>query len=72
MELSIASLGASDQQLGDLHEIVSENRGAHKQFDLLSTLGQATFHAAAAHQYRDAAPYASAKRWPSLNARDRS
>jgi hypothetical protein len=55
-ELSIASsaLGAFDQQLGDVHEIVSEHRGTNKQFEALSALRQAALHAAAAHQHRDA------------------
>jgi hypothetical protein len=65
MELSVGSFrparGAFDQQLGNLHEIVGEHRGADKQFEVLGALGEATLHAAAAHQYRDATLYASAK-----------
>jgi hypothetical protein len=44
--------GAFDQQLTDLHEIVGEHRGAHKQFEALGALGEATLPAP--------------KRWPSL------
>jgi hypothetical protein len=65
MELSVGSFdsarGAFDQQLGDLHEIVGEHRSANKQFEVLGTLGEATFHATTAHQHRDAALYGSAK-----------
>jgi hypothetical protein len=55
MELSIGSfgpaLGAFDQQLADLHEIVGEHRGANKQFEVLGAFGATTLHATAAHQY---------------------
>lgn len=56
MELSVGSFGSTrgafDQQLTDLHEIVGEHRGAHKQFEALGALGEATLPAP--------------KRWPSL------
>ena len=65
MELSFGSFGSApgaiDQQLADLHEIVGEHGSANEQFEVLGALGKATLHAAAAHQHRDAALYASAK-----------
>jgi hypothetical protein len=65
MELLIGSfgpaLGAFDQQLADLHEIVGEHRGANKQFEVLGAFGATTLHATTAHQYRDAALYAGAE-----------
>src|SRR5215469_8120274 len=65
MELSVGSfgsaLGAFDQQLADLHEIVGEHCSTNEQFEALGALGEATLHAAAAHQHRDAALNASAK-----------
>src|SRR5215472_1885012 len=65
MDLSVGSfglaLGGFDQQLADLHEIVGEHGSAHEQFEALGALGEATLHAAAAHQHRDAALDAGAK-----------
>jgi hypothetical protein len=52
-KLFVGSFGSArcafDQQLGDLHEIVGEHRGANQQFESLGALGEATLHAAAAH-----------------------
>ena len=65
MQLSVGSFGSTpgafDQQLADLHEIVGEHGSANEQVEALGALGEATLHAAAAHQHRDAALDASAK-----------
>src|SRR5215469_11951698 len=65
IQLSVGSfgptLGAFDRQLADLHEIVGEHGSANERFEALGALGEATLHAAATHQHRDAALYASAK-----------
>src|SRR5258707_12510912 len=56
-----SACGAFDQQPGNNHEVVGEDRRTNKQRETLGAFGAATLHAATAQQHRDAPLDAGAK-----------